>query len=120
MPTFLRRGLASQLLSCIASMRSIVFFTLPSALPETISPALALEDLGRLLCRRPLASEKDLESYQRFAMEEKVDVISQLLDIPQAGQSFALGNGVEFENHANILSNNAEKVPTTHAATVSN
>jgi hypothetical protein len=62
-----------------------------------------------LLCRQPLAGEKDLESYQRFAVEEKVlDMISQLLDIPQARQPLALGDGIEFENHANILSNNAE------------
>jgi hypothetical protein len=43
------------------------------------------------------------------AVEEKVlDMISQLLDIPQARQPLALGDGIEFENHANILSNNAE------------
>jgi hypothetical protein len=77
----------------------------------TPKPAIALEDLGRLLCRRPLASEEDLESYQRFAVEEKaVDAISQLLDIPQTRQSFALGNGIEFENHAKTLSDNAKEV----------
>jgi hypothetical protein len=79
--------------------------------PKLFPPAIALEDLGRLLCRRPLASEKDLESCQRFAVEERVvDVISQLLDIPHARQSFGLGNGVEFENHTNTLSDNAEEV----------
>lgn len=39
-----------------------------------------------------------------------VDVISHLLDIPQAHQLFALGNGIEFENHANTLSDNSEEV----------
>jgi hypothetical protein len=88
-----------------------LFHSAPSDHPKLFSPAIALEDLGRLLSRRPLASEKDLESYQRFAVEERVvDVISQLLNMPQARQSFALGNGVEFENHANTLSDNAEEV----------
>jgi hypothetical protein len=88
-----------------------LFHPATGAPPKLFLPALALENLGRLLCRRPLASEKDLESYQRFVVEEKVvNVISQLLDIPQARQSFALGNGIEFENHANTLSDNAEEV----------
>jgi hypothetical protein len=70
-----------------------------------------LEDLGRLLRRRPLASEKDLESFQRFAVEDKVvDVVSQLLNNPEARQLFTLGKGIEFENHANTLSDNAEEV----------
>jgi hypothetical protein len=87
------------------------FPSFPSDHPKLFPPAIALEDLGRLLCRRPLASEKDLESCQRFAVEERVvDVISQLLDILHARQSFGLGNGVKFENHANTLSDGAEEV----------
>jgi hypothetical protein len=42
--------------------------------------------------------------------EGVVDVIFQLINIPYARQSFALGNGVEFENHANTLSDNTEEV----------
>ena len=54
-----------------------LFHPTPSDPPKLFPPALALEDLGRLLCRRPLASEKDLESCQRFAVEERVvDVLS--------------------------------------------
>jgi hypothetical protein len=88
-----------------------LFHPTTGAHPKLFSPALALEDLGRLLRRRPLASEKDLESYQRFAVEEKVvDVISRLLSYPEARQLFTLGNGIEFENHANTLSDNAEEV----------
>ena len=69
--------------------------------------------LRGILCRswrrRPLESEKDLESYQRFAIEEKVvDIVSQLLNDPDARQLFTLGNSIKFENHANTLSGNAE------------
>ncbi|KAK9342304.1 hypothetical protein V1522DRAFT_416544, partial [Lipomyces starkeyi] len=36
------------------------------------SSRLALQDFGRRLCRRRLASEADLQSYERFAVEEQV------------------------------------------------
>jgi hypothetical protein len=102
-------------------MRSIVFFTLPPALPEAISPALALEDLGRLLCRQPLASEKDLETYQRFAMEEKVvDVISQLLDIPAGWPIVCPGQWHRIREPCEYTKQQCRISPTTHAATVSN
>jgi hypothetical protein len=95
--------MTSQRLNCTS-----LFHPTLSDPPKLFPPALALEDLGRLLCRRPLASEKDLESCQRFAVEERV--MSQLINIPHAHQSFDLGNGVEFENHANTLSDNTEEV----------
>jgi Phosphotransferase enzyme family len=85
--------------------------------PEESSPhklfssRIALEDLGRTLCRRPLASEKDLESYERFAVEEKVkDVMEQLMKIPEAQSLLNECDEVEFENHLNTLSDNAEEV----------
>ncbi|KAI9731009.1 MAG: hypothetical protein M1834_005470 [Cirrosporium novae-zelandiae] len=74
------------------------------------SPKLALEDLGQSLCRRPLASEGDLQSYERFAVEGKVtDVVSNLINIPHANEKFSLGKGVVFENHANTLNDDVEK-----------
>jgi hypothetical protein len=67
-----------------------------------------------LLRRRPLASEKDLESCQRFAVEKKaVDIVSQVLNNPEARQLFTLGNGIEFENPANTLSDDAEVLQRT-------
>ena len=39
---------------------------------------LSLEDLGRTLSRRPRASGKDPESYERFAVEEEVKDIVDL------------------------------------------
>jgi len=74
---------------------------------KLFSSAIALKNLGWLLCHQPLVSKKDLKSYQWFAVKERVmNVISQLLEIPQAHQSF----NIEFENHVNTLSNNAEEV----------
>ena len=78
--------------------------------PRLFSSRIALEDFGRQLCRRPLASEDDLRSYLRYAMEEKVtDVIYSLVNIPASRESFSLGKGIVFENHTNTLSDNAEE-----------
>jgi len=83
----------------------------PTNAPRLFSSRIALEDLGRRLCRRPLASESDLESYQRFALEDHVaDIISHLVNIPYARAMFSLRNGIQFENYANTLSDNAEEV----------
>lgn len=68
------------------------------------SPLVELEGLARRFDRRPLSSEQDLESYERFAVEDHVyDVIAELCKIPEARQRFRLGNGVRFDNHANAL-----------------
>jgi hypothetical protein len=78
---------------------------------KVFSSRVALEDLGQTLCRRPLASEKDLESYERFAVEEKVkDVMEQLMKMPEARSLLNHCNEIEFENHLNTLSDNAEEV----------
>ena len=72
--------------------------------PRLFSSLSALEDLGRRLCRRPLGSDRDLESYERSAVEDHVhDVIAELCKIPDAQNEFALGEGIQFENHANTL-----------------
>jgi hypothetical protein len=78
---------------------------------KLFSSRVALEDLGHTLCRRPLASEKDLESYERFAVEEKVkDVMEQLMMMREAQSLLNQCNEIEFENHLNTLSDNAEEV----------
>ncbi|EER24649.1 hypothetical protein CPC735_060190 [Coccidioides posadasii C735 delta SOWgp] len=72
--------------------------------PRIFSPIIVLEGLGRLFHRRLLASEKDLESYERFGVEDHVhDVIAELCEIPNARSEFSLGDGIQFENHANTL-----------------
>ncbi|KAH8799457.1 hypothetical protein F5884DRAFT_128577 [Xylogone sp. PMI_703] len=70
-----------------------------------------LTELGQDLCDRPLASEKDLETYQRLAVERPTtNIISQLQRIEEARRAFNLGEGIIFENHANTLSDNSEEV----------
>ncbi|KAI9738100.1 MAG: hypothetical protein M1818_005528 [Claussenomyces sp. TS43310] len=64
-----------------------------------------LEELGQRLCKRPLASEKDLELYHRLAVEEPAtEIISELQRIEEACFRLRLGDGIIFENHANTLS----------------
>ncbi|KAH8799418.1 hypothetical protein F5884DRAFT_758446 [Xylogone sp. PMI_703] len=70
-----------------------------------------LTELGQDLCDRPLASEKDLETYQRLAVERPTtNIISHLQQIEEARHAFNLGEGIIFENHANTLSDNNEEV----------
>ena len=68
------------------------------------SPIVELQGLGRRFARRPISSEKDLESYERFAVEDHVhDVITELCEIPNARHEFQLGSGIRFDNHGNSL-----------------
>jgi hypothetical protein len=70
-----------------------------------------LTELGQDICDRPLASEKDLEAYQRLAVERPTThIISHLQRIEEARQAFNLGEGIIFENHANTLSDSNEEV----------
>jgi hypothetical protein len=70
-----------------------------------------LKELGQDLCDRPLASEKDLETYQRLAIERPTtNIVSHLLQIDEARRRFNLGGGIIFENHANTLSDNNDEV----------
>jgi hypothetical protein len=58
-----------------------------------------------------LASEKDLEAYQRLAVERPtIHIISYFQKIKEARREFNLGSGIIFENHANTLSDSNEEV----------
>ncbi|EER23262.1 hypothetical protein CPC735_046320 [Coccidioides posadasii C735 delta SOWgp] len=60
-----------------------------------------LQPAGR---EAPRFCEKDIEHYERIAVEDHVhDIISALCKIPQAREEFGLGDGVQFENHGNSL-----------------
>ena len=68
------------------------------------SPRIALEEEGRTVCGRRLTSEKDLEYYDRSAVEEKVKMV--LLQLLSSQDALTLVNGctdVEFCNHLNAL-----------------
>uniref|UniRef100_A0A093URC1 Reticulocyte-binding protein 2 like a n=1 Tax=Talaromyces marneffei PM1 TaxID=1077442 RepID=A0A093URC1_TALMA len=73
--------------------------------PTRLFASLAeLHGLSRRFSRRVLRSEKDLESYERFAVEDHVhDIIAELCKIPAAQERFRLGNGIAFDNHAHTL-----------------
>jgi hypothetical protein len=78
---------------------------------ECFSSIQYLNELGQDLCDRPLASEKDLETYQRLAIERPTtNIISHLQGIREARLAFNLSDGIIFENHANTLSDNNEEV----------
>lgn len=78
---------------------------------ELFSSTQYLRELGQDLCDRPLASEKDLEAYQRLAVERPIiHIISHLQQIEEARREFNLDGGIIFENHANTLSNSNEEV----------
>jgi hypothetical protein len=46
---------------------------------QLFAPLVELVGLGRRFALRPISSEQDLESYERFAVEDHVrDIISEL------------------------------------------
>ncbi|KAL9122915.1 MAG: hypothetical protein Q9187_000527 [Circinaria calcarea] len=70
-----------------------------------------LEELGQNLSQRKLASEADLESFERTTVEGMVTrIIGQLCAMDPARTQFQLGQGVTFDNHTNSLSDAAEEV----------
>jgi hypothetical protein len=76
--------------------------------PRLFSPLLALQDLGRSLCLRPLSSEKDLEGVERYGKDRHVhDIVSALCENPKAREELRLGNGFRFDSHTNALDEEA-------------
>ncbi|KAE8152103.1 hypothetical protein BDV25DRAFT_170867 [Aspergillus avenaceus] len=70
---------------------------------QLFHPFLVLKGFGKEL-GRPISSEQDLESYERFAVENHVrDIIAALCNKPAARTEFQLSDGVTFDNHANSL-----------------
>ena len=79
--------------------------------PRLFSPLLYIEELGRAIMDRKIASEGDLRLYHTPAVENFVaNIISVLASNPQYNQYLRLGQGVTFENHTNTLSALAEDV----------
>ena len=79
--------------------------------PRLFSPLLHIEELGRTIPGRKIASEEDLKFFQHSVVENFVaDVISALAANQQYSEDWALGQGVVFENHTNTLSDMAEDV----------
>ena len=71
---------------------------------RTFPPLVALEYEGQNVKERPISSERDLEGYERSAVENHVrNIIAELCKIPTARDEFHLGDGVQFDSHANSL-----------------
>ena len=69
------------------------------------------QELAGTLALRKLSSEKDLETYERIAVEDMVTaVLNALSTIPKARAELGLGEKIKFENHTNSLSDQAEEV----------
>ena len=82
-----------------------------SASLRSFSPLTYIQELGRKIQGRKIASEVDLRIYHSNFVEDFVtQIISILAENPQDGQKFSLGQGVTFENHTNTLSDFAEEV----------
>ncbi|GLA56312.1 hypothetical protein AnigIFM63604_008109, partial [Aspergillus niger] len=63
-----------------------------------------LKGFGEEFKKRAISSEQDLQSYERFGVENHVrDIIAELCKIRAAREEFQLGNGIQFDNHANAL-----------------
>jgi len=76
---------------------------------EIFSTVARVEGLAESL-GGPLSSERDLESYERFAVENHVrDIILKLSEVPEARRRFRIGDGVWFESHSNTLEDDAEE-----------
>jgi hypothetical protein len=84
--------------------------------PRLFSPLIALRDLGRRLCSRPLGSEKDLEGVERYGKDDHVhDIISALCQDPAAREELRLGSGFRFDSHANALDEEAAEAREKNA-----
>jgi hypothetical protein len=71
--------------------------------PRLFSTIARLEGIADSL-DSPLSSERDLEGYERFAVEHHVrDIILELYKIPEPRRRFRLGDGVWFESYTNTL-----------------
>jgi hypothetical protein len=68
-----------------------------------------LEEIGRVIARRPISNEENLRICERLAVEDHAcDIIVELCNIPDAREEFKLGSGVLFANHPNALDENDE------------
>ncbi|KAL7649238.1 hypothetical protein ACMYSQ_012349 [Aspergillus niger] len=63
-----------------------------------------LKGFGEEFKKRAISSEQGLQSYERFGVENHVrDIIAEVCRIRAAREEFQLGNGIQFDNHANAL-----------------
>ena len=72
--------------------------------PRLFSKVDTIEDMGRDVAARRVASEDDLRYLERFAVETRVQyIINHLKELPGARDHFPLGDALTFHNHINSL-----------------
>ncbi|RMD44474.1 hypothetical protein DV735_g754, partial [Chaetothyriales sp. CBS 134920] len=78
--------------------------------PKIFTPRLALDRIGADACKKPLGSEKDLEHYDKTAVEDRTrEIIDRLIIMADETRDLLNGcSSMEFENHLNSLTENEE------------
>ncbi|POR32435.1 Uncharacterized protein TPAR_07370 [Tolypocladium paradoxum] len=66
---------------------------------------------GKRISKRPIADEKMLEHFLHNAIEDPVkSILDQMKELDEVKRTFAIGDGVIFENHPHALSETADEV----------
>ncbi|KAI2786099.1 hypothetical protein POX_h09866 [Penicillium oxalicum] len=99
---------------------SVAIFQLaPGGAPHLFSSLLELKGWARRLSRHPISSEQKIESYERFAVEEQIyNIITELCKIPAARDEFNLGEGIQYNNHKNLLEDEIIDAYTNQSSSV--
>ncbi|KAK9242829.1 hypothetical protein V1506DRAFT_44626 [Lipomyces tetrasporus] len=81
------------------------FLQPPGEAPSRLLPSRGcLQYLGESVCRQQLASEADLATYERSAVQNQVyDAITTLRSIPAAQEAFHLGAEIRFDKSSNAI-----------------
>ncbi|OJD26199.1 hypothetical protein ACJ73_02430 [Blastomyces percursus] len=75
------------------------------------TPLLALKEHGKEARERMVGSELDLSYFQRQTVESRVaSVVKELYAKPRLRQVFCLNGDITFENHANTLTDESNRV----------
>jgi hypothetical protein len=71
-----------------------------------------LKTLGaKILAHRAIGDEKTLELFMHISVEASVrEIVQELCQVREASDEFSLGDGVIFENHPHVLSDNSRDV----------
>ncbi|OAQ57369.1 protein kinase-like domain [Pochonia chlamydosporia 170] len=70
-----------------------------------------LSGLGDRISQRPIANEKDLETFLHNSVEDPVrSILHQLKEVEQVQSVYGIGGGIIFENHPSAISDVSEEV----------
>ncbi|OAQ57866.2 protein kinase-like domain [Pochonia chlamydosporia 170] len=76
-----------------------------------------LAGLGNRISQRPIANEKDLETFLHNSVEDPVrSILHQLKEVEQVQGVYRIGGGIIFENHPSAISDVADEVVDREAS----